>query len=126
MGALAVGLLLWPWGAQVREVHLWVWYRLWRFLGSPHGFTPELTEQLANALILLLPMAAATVLAWRLRWGWLLAVGISLGAIVELLQWAMLPQRVPDPLDALTNAVGAAIGVALGVAVRRRTSLSPA
>lgn len=120
VGGGAVTLLLWPSGAQVREIHIGVWYRLWRLLGSPGWFTPEVSEQLANVLVLVVPMAAATVLAPRPRWWWLLPVGASIGVAVELAQRFMLLTRVPDPVDAIANAVGAAAGIALGMRLRRR------
>lgn len=118
-GALAAVLLLWPSGAEVRELHIAVWHWTWRRLGAPGWFTPEASEQLANALVLLVPTAAATVLAHRRHWGWPLGIGAAIGVVIELLQWALLPERLPDPVDAAANAIGAAVGVAIGVALRR-------
>lgn len=117
-GGAALALLLWPNGEQVRELHLAIWVRLWRAFGAPDWFTPEVSEQIANSVILLVPMAAATVLAWRVRWWWVLLAGSLVGVGIELAQWLVLPSRVPSPVDAFWNAVGAAVGVAAGAWLR--------
>lgn len=118
LGAGAVGLLLWPTGGQVREIHIYVWERLWTLLGEPEWFTPEVAEQLANALVLIAPLAALTVLAWRTPWPVLAVLGGSIGIGVELSQFLFLPNRVTDPVDAVWNAVGAWLGVLIGLRLR--------
>lgn len=118
-GGGALGLLLWPSGGQVRELHIAVWVWLWRLIGAPDWFTPEVSEQFANSLILFVPMAALTVLAWRVRWWWLAIGGALIGVCVEFAQWAVMSERVVDPVDAFWNAVGALAGVAAGVWLRR-------
>lgn len=118
-GVVALVLLLWPSGDQVRTIHIDVWSHVGRALGYPGWFTPEVLEQVANTFVLLVPMAAIAILARRVPAWVLILVSAPIGAVVEVVQWAFLAERLPDVVDAVFNGVGAVLGVWLGKALLR-------
>jgi glycopeptide antibiotics resistance protein len=84
---------------------------------SPVSFREA--EALAN-LVLFLPLGALLALALPR----VLLLGLLCGAAItsvgiEVVQYVLLPQRVPSALDVMMNTAGAAVGLVLGGDARR-------
>jgi VanZ family protein len=88
--------------------------------------TPAGGDKVAHLLVFLVLglLSARALAAGRhrdrpLAWVVLVAAVVAFGALDEVHQ-AFVPQRTPDVLDFVADAVGGAIGVALASAVLRR------
>lgn len=90
----------------------------WGLPGSAH-----LAEAAAN-VALFVPLGLLAALVIPRRWWWAVVVGAALASLtVEVVQHAVLAQRVGSARDVLTNTVGALVGVGLAAtwrAARRR------
>ncbi|MFI2753239.1 VanZ family protein [Cellulomonas sp. P22] len=97
----------------------------WGLPGSAH-----LAEAAANvALFVPLGLLAALVLARR--WWWAVLVGAALASLtIEVVQHAVLAQRVGSARDVLANTLGTLVGIGLAavwqrVRRRRASGLAP-
>ena len=91
----------------------------------PHGswLTYDRTEFLAN-IAMFVPVGMIAAMWLPRRWWFLAAVvAVALSAGIELAQGALLPYRVSDPRDVLSNGLGGLLGATLVGFVR---SLLPA
>jgi len=93
-----------------------------------HGvpLTFGFVEALGNVLMFI-PFGALLVMVWRpRRWWWAVGVGCATSCAIELTQLVLLPHRVADLRDVVTNTTGTAVGVgmALLVVVGRRSRRS--
>ncbi len=76
-------------------------------------------EALAN-IVLFLPLGLLLPLAWPTVYlTALLAVAAASSLVIEVAQYALLPDRVPALLDVAMNTAGAAAGLVLGGDGRR-------
>lgn len=66
------------------------------------------------AVVLFVPVGALAYLTLP-RWAWpiSLLVGPTISVLIELMQWAIAPGQIADPIDVLCNSIGASIGVGL-------------
>ncbi len=114
--------------------HAWLLAAAWAVLievatsvpGPSLPQTPSGGDKVAHLLVyLVLGLLVARALAAGrsrdrpLAWVVLAAAVVAFGALDEVHQ-AFLPQRTPDVLDFVADAVGGAIGVALAVVSSRR------
>lgn len=88
------------------------WWMRWAFFNHVPG-----GHYLLNVM-LLVPTAALVALIWpHMRWLRVAALCLAISCVAELGQF-LVPTRVPDLLDVLTNSAGAAV-VAWGMRRRR-------
>ena len=66
------------------------------------------------AVVLFVPVGALAYLTLP-RWAWpiSLLVGPTISVLIELMQWAIAPGQIADPVDVLCNSIGASLGVGL-------------
>ncbi len=118
----------------VRPCRAWILVAVWAVLievatsvpGPSLPPTPSGGDKVAHLLVyLVLGLLSARALAAgrhrdrTLAWVVLVAAVVAFGALDEVHQ-AFVPQRTPDVLDFVADAVGGSIGVALAHAVLRR------
>src|SRR5690554_3704091 len=90
-------------------------HRLIRFISGDNTLdwiTFALVEFTAN-IILFIPVGVlfTLMLGWR-RWWLALILGVALTVSIEVAQ-LVLPDRVTDPRDVVSNSIGSTIGVAI-------------
>lgn len=116
-----VALLLvvgWPDAWAVNRAMVSV-YLVGLHAGIPPSVTPEHWGALLN-VVLFVPATALVLLALpRLRWWWVLAAAVAGSVLIEVAQ-GLSGLRQADPVDVLTNTLGAALGCVLGLCLRRR------
>jgi len=86
--------------------------------------TYALVEFTAN-IVLFIPVGVlfALMLGWR-RWWLALILGVALTVSIEVAQ-LVLPDRVTDPRDVVSNSIGSTIGVAIVLVVTAVTARRP-
>lgn len=112
---LLAGIGLWattidtPVRGQINEFIDWL-----QQAGAPASLRYVHVELAANVLVFV-PVGFLLALLLPARWWWLAALaGLCLSAGIELAQFVLLSGRVADPVDLVTNTVGAFAGAALG------------
>lgn len=116
--AALVAVVAGPWGSALNRltVRCYVFFRTtWPI--APDWARPEHYGLLLNVL-LFVPMGAGLALLTRWSWWRVVLVAAAASTLVELLQ-LVLP-RDPDPLDVVTNTLGALVGALVVSAFGRR------
>ena len=84
---------------------------------STAWFTYSLAEFMAN-IVLFVPMGVFVVLLFGRRHWWAgIFVGVLTSCWIELAQGVWLPDRVADPRDLASNAIGTALGVLVALVI---------
>ncbi len=117
LGVYCLGLatmLLVPWGEVPGRILDDV-ARVAQHLGAPAVLlVPERVEFVANVLVVVPVVAAASWLRPRVPWSEWTAYGFIASVSVETVQAVFMPERSATFADVVANTAGALIGAALG------------
>ncbi|WP_129360684.1 MULTISPECIES: VanZ family protein [Micrococcaceae] len=114
---IAAVCFFWPNGAHIGQILINIWLFLTPTPWLREHISPASVEQGMNAIVFV-PLTACLVLAFpRIRiWVWWI-VAIFGSSFIEVFQYAFLPGRKFDPIDAVFNSVGGILGTAVGLAL---------
>lgn len=114
-------IVLWPTRpAAGAQSALQLWFARLHREGLPHWIGFPLVESAAN-VVMFLPLGLTAAVGFpRLRAVLVVLGWVAVSAVIELVQWTLVPGRTGDWRDVLANGGGAALGVLLG-----RTLLAP-
>ncbi|WP_165168554.1 VanZ family protein [Rothia uropygialis] len=117
LAMIAAVCFFWPNGAQIGQTLINIWRILTPTPWLRHHISPESVERGMNAMVFV-PLTACLVLAFpRIRiWVWWI-LAILGSSFIEFFQYAFLPGRIFDPVDAVFNSLGGILGTVVGLAL---------